>query len=695
MYYLLKEILIRIYGNMEKKDARIRIEKLKEVIAYHREQYHVYDNQEISEAALDSLKHELYTLEQQFPELISQDSPTQRVGGRPLDKFEKVEHVNRMLSLEDVFNKEELVDWERRMLKYGSYESFDYFLEFKLDGLAISLIYENGVLVRAATRGDGRVGEDVTQNIKTIESIPLSIDTDLAFLEVRGEVYINKKQFERINQKQEEDGKPLYANPRNLAAGSIRQLDPRIAAERKLSFMAYDIYGLEDDRTHEHIHDYLKELGFKIVTQNIFCADIDEVWSFYEEWTHKRDDLPYDIDGLVLIVNDTTKHEALGHVGKTPRWAVALKFPATQVTTIIEDVIYQVGRTGAITPVAVLEPVFLDGSQVARATLHNIDEMARLELHQGDTVIIQKAGDIIPDIVQALPDLRQPGAELFTFVGTCPACDTALVQEEGGIIMYCDNPDCPGQVVQRLSHFVSKKGFNIVGFGESNIQSLYDAQLLSDIPGIFALDMEKIQELDGFGEKKVTKLQAEIETRKHITLHKFIYALGLRHVGEEMSRLLTAFLQEKQAITHPLNFLTTLKEYIDVLEQVDGFGSVIVGTLKHEIMMDQFSLLMSKLTDLGIEFTDKPLGNGTGTFAGKTFLATGSFDEMKRDDIYELVRENGGKVVSSVSKNLDYLIVGAKAGSKLTKAERLGVKQLSLAEFLGLLEQGASDTLEV
>ncbi|MCH8986927.1 NAD-dependent DNA ligase LigA, partial [Patescibacteria group bacterium] len=514
-------------------EAKKRIKKLRALISHHRHLYHVQDKQEISDEAFDTLKHELASLEKQYPDLVTSDSPTQRVGGEALDKFEKVEHTSPMLSIEDVFGQEELGDWEKYILKLSGAKKLEYFCELKVDGFAITLRYRNEVLETAATRGNGKVGENVTQNIKTIESIPLRLKIENWKLkipvpneiEVRGEVYMEKKAFLKFAD--------TYSNPRNLAAGSIRQLDPKLAASRPLTFIAYGLKTNVGQTLHSQEHEMLQIIGFETDKTAKVCKNISEVFAYYKEMEKKRESFPFLIDGIVVAVNDNRIFDALGVAGKSPRGIRAIKFSGKQNTTKINDIQLQVGRTGAVTPVAILEPVKIEGVTISRATLHNEDEIQRLNIRKGDTVIIERAGDVIPTVVKAFKELRTGKEKKFHMPKKCPVCATALTKPAGEVIWRCPNTKCQAKQREQLHHFVSKKAFDIEGLGPKIIDQLSEQHLISDAADIFQLKEGDLVLLERFAEKSAANLIISIEEGKSISLARFIYALGIRHVGEE------------------------------------------------------------------------------------------------------------------------------------------------------------------
>jgi DNA ligase (NAD+) len=537
---------------MNKQEAKKRIEKLRREINHHRYLYHVLDKIEISDAALDSLKNELEKLEQQYPDLITSDSPTQRVGGKALEKFRKVEHFLPMVSLHDAFSEEEMRDWEERIQKLVPGKKLDYYAELKMDGLAVSLIYENGIFVRGATRGDGKIGEDVTNNLKTIEAIPLKLELKtisnkplaISRIEVRGEVIMTKKVFEELNKKYKKEGKPLLANPRNAAAGSVRQLNPEITAERKLDCYIYGLASDSGQKTHEQEHLIAKNLGFKTIKFNKYCRNLGEVVEFHNYWVKHKENLPYYCDGVVVTVNNLFLHEKLGVVGKGPRYIMAYKFAGEEATTIVEDIVVQVGRTGALTPVAHLKPVPVGGVTISRATLHNENEIERLGLKIGDTVIVRRAGEVIPDIVKVLPKLRTGKEKNFHVPKKCPICESDVerreISDKKGVsaAYYCVNKNCFAQNRRRLAHFASKGAMDIVGLGPKIIDLLIKEGLASSPADFYELKEGDLVPLERFAEKSAANLIEAIDKSKKISLAKFIYALGILHVGEETADLL-------------------------------------------------------------------------------------------------------------------------------------------------------------
>lgn len=705
---------------MTKAEARERIEKLKKEINHHRYAYHVLDKLEITEAALDSLKHELYKLEQQFPDLITSDSPTQRVGGEPLAKFKKIHHDVRMTSLEDVFSEEELFEWMQRVEKLVSLrdkKDFNFFSELKVDGFAISLEYENGVFSVGSTRGDGLIGEDVTQNLKTIESIPLSltINPDIekelisreiltkeilanlrnaikdGKIEIRGEVYMTKKIFEQINKEQQEKDLPLYANPRNIAAGSIRQLDPKVAASRKLDFLAYDVVTDFGQSTHEQEHVICKLLGFKIDKLSRFCKDENEVIEFWKEVADKREKLDHLIDGVVVSVNSNKIFNDLGIVGKTPRGAMAFKFAPMEATTIVEDITVHVGRTGVLTPVAHLKPVQVGGVMISRASLHNIDEIRRLGLKIGDTVIVQRAGDVIPDVTQVLPGLRTGKEKEFHMPKKCPVCDESVIRPEGEVAYRCINKKCPAKRRENLYHFSSKKALNIVGLGPKIIDALFDQGLIQDAADLYDLKEGDLMPLERFAEKSSSNLVATILASKNTSLMRLIYGLGIVHVGEETARVLAGKFQEHNAKLGKEQRIENVAHYfsgltIDDLRQMPDIGPKVAQSIFgwfHDKANIEF---LEKLDKAGIMVIVEKPKSGSAKLRGMSFVLTGELDTISRDMAKDKIRAFGGDISESVSQKTSYVIVGKNPGSKYDKAKKLGIKIVNEEAFLKLIK---------
>ena len=686
---------------MSKEEIKQRIEKLKKLINHHRYLYHVLDRQEISEAALDSLKKELFDLEQECPEFITPDSPTQRVGGKPLEKFGKVKHPQPMLSFNDAFSEKDMEDWLKRISKLLSSEErkeIDFFCELKIDGLAIELIYENEILKTGSTRGNGIIGENVTQNLKTTEAIPLKLEIPNScvgtvgkfqasnYLVVRGEVFISKKEFERLNKEQTKKNLTLYANPRNVAAGSVRQLDPKITAARKLDSYAYDLItlvrpdGSRTDlgkiQTHEEKHKILKTLGFKTNPHNKYCKDLKEVFEFRDYWQKNREKLSYEIDGIVVIVNSNKIYQKLGVVGKAPRAAIAYKFPLKQAETIVEDIKIQVGRTGALTPVAYLKPVQVGGVTISKATLHNEDEIKRLGLKIGDTVIVGRAGDVIPDVIKVLPELRTGKEREFHFPKHCLSCKTKIVKPAGEVAWRCPNPNCFSRKREYFYHFISRGAFDITGLGPKIIDRLIDEGLVSDPADLFELKEGDILPLERFAEKSAQNLISAIQSKKEITLPRFIFALGIRNVGEETAHDLFEYIGSLEKLK---------RASLEGLQEITDIGPIVAKSIYFWFREKRNLGFLEKLKKVGIKIIQEKKPKKQ-TLKGKVFVLTGVLESMTREKAKERIRLSGGEVSESVSKKTDFLIPGGEPGSKYDKAKELGIKIINEKEFLRMIK---------
>lgn len=670
---------------MNKQQAKERLEKLRKEINHHRYQYHVLNQQEISDEALDSLKHELAELEKQYPDLITPDSPSQRVAGKALDVFKKVRHQVPQWSLNDAFGEDELREFDARVKRFLEKEGVkaakvDYCVEHKIDGLHIVLTYENGRLITGATRGDGVIGEDVTHNLRTIESVPLTLEKPETVV-VEGEVWMSKQAFEALNKRQAKEGGKLYANPRNVAAGSIRQLDPAIAASRKLDAFIYDLAAAEDIGKVKTQIDELKllsKLGFKVNPHHEHCASIEEVIAFWKKWQEKKDATPYWFDGVVVKVNNRDWQGLLGYTGKAPRWAVAAKFPADQTTTIIENIVVQVGRTGALTPAAEFTPVQLAGTTVKRATLHNADQIERLDVRIGDTVIIQKAGDIIPEVVSVLKNLRPKNAKKFVMPKTCPSCGSPVERRGDEVAYYCSNPDCFAQRHRGVEHFVGRHAMNLAGIGPSIIEALFKAGLIEDEADLYKLTKEDLLTLEGFKEKRAANAIHAIQSRREVELERFITGLGIRMVGEGVAEELAKALAAKH--WHKRKLITA-EDFAGIAtgmgEQdwadIEGLGPKIANSLHEYFREKSTHKLMQKFAKHGITLL-LPQTKGLQKLAGKSFVITGTLPTLSRDEATDLIKAAGGKVSGSVSKNTDYVLAGENPGSKLDKAKELGVE---------------------
>lgn len=671
---------------MNKDDAQARIEKLRQLINDYRYHYHVLDESIMSEAAADSLKHELAQLESEFPELITPDSPTQRVAGAALPGFTQVTHSQRMLSLNDVFNEQEVQAWQERVTKLAPEAKLEYFVDIKMDGLACALVYEDGVLVRGITRGDGYVGEDVTANIRTIDSIPLRLHEHEGFenflegrTEVRGEIVMYKADFEKLNEARAKEGKPLFANPRNTAAGTIRQLNPQLVAERPLVFRSYDLLRDEPTEipTHRYAYDALRVLGFLTNEQARVLASIPEVMSFANEWDEKRHSLSFNTDGLVIKINDRALYDRLGFVGKAPRAAVAYKYAAEQATTKVKDIFISIGRTGNATPVAMLEPVVVAGSTVQMATLHNESEVLRKDIRVGDTVIVHKAGDIIPEVVEPLISLRDGSEKPFEMPKVCPECGTTLVKLKAEDAAWrCPNESCPSRVWKRIEHFASKAALDIEGLGEKNVIALLNAGLISDVADIYTLQPEQVQELERFAAVSANKLVSAIQAKKKPPLSRFVYGLGIRHIGTQTAIDLANEFRSLEKLSQAT---------IDELAAVEGIGDVVAESVAEWFSEPRNEQLLEKFRKVGV--WPEAVEHVGGPLSGKNFVVTGTLETMSRDQAAERIRALGGTFQSSVGKDTDFLVVGKNVGaSKLAKAAKFGTNQIDEAAFVKLLE---------
>ncbi len=757
---------------VNRDDAKIRIEKLRTELDRHRYLYHVLDAPKISDEAYDSLFHELVALEREFPEFDSEISPTKRVGDVPLSKFEKVRHAYRQWSFDDVFDLAELKSWDEKLkrilfkLQVSSYQlqaDIEYCCELKIDGLKMVLTYEGGVLVRAATRGDGEVGEDVTQNVRTIQSVPLVLREPVN-ITVVGEIWLPGKELERINAQRIAAGEVVFANARNAAAGTIRQLDPRIAASRRLDSFVYDIDEVRGDFQTADIHqsrslrpiprtdldesesdrpelpktqveelELLKRLGFKVNTEYRLCKNVNEVESYYEQWSKRRNELPYGLDGIVLKVNSRQMQEALGYTGKSPRFGIAYKFPAEEATTVVEDITVQVGRTGVLTPVAHLRPVRIAGSTVSRATLHNADEIARLDVRIGDTVVLRKAGDIIPEVVSVVMALRSGEEKVYTFPTVCPVCGSRVSKQgtdvykgrslkgiprtdlytlendrsEGkkSVAAYCTNENCYAMERERIIHAVGRKGLDIDGLGEKIIEQLMDEGLVSDLADIFELTIGDLLPLERFAEKKADKIILAIEQAKRVRLDKFLFSLGIRHVGEETADLIMKDIIKKFQIPNSKFQIkseiqnTKIKNPKDLAEifsammeeewtAMKGIGEKSAESIVEWFRDERHRSVLTRLSELGVEIILPEFSENEEflPLAGKSFVLTGALTSFTRDAAKSMIKERGGSVTGSVSKKTDFVVAGENPGSKFTVAQTLGVRILNEKEFKDLIK---------
>ena len=666
---------------MVKKEDRERYEKLKEAIHRYRYLYHVRDEEEISESALDSLKHELVTLEATYPELITPDSPSQRVAGEPLPEFKKIRHEVPQWSFNDAFTPEEMREFDARVRRALSPNTkLSYVCELKIDGLKVVLTYVEGKLSTAATRGDGSVGEDVTHNVRTIESIPLVLERSVSCT-TEGEVWMSEKNLADLNKRREKSGEPAFANPRNAAAGSIRQLDPKIAAERSLDVFMYDVAKTSEKmpETQEEELNYLQELGFKVNPHFKAVGDIDGVIAFWEEWKGKSKGQGYWVDGIVVKVNEHDLQERLGYTGKGPRFAIAFKFPAEQVTTVVEDIAFQVGRTGVVTPVAHMKPVSVAGTVVSRATLHNEDEINRLDLRVGDTVVLEKAGDVIPHIVKVLPEFRTKKEKKFVWPKTIPECggDGRIERVPGMAAWRCVDNNSFTQIARKFEHFVSRKALDIEGMGEKIVEQLLSENLIAHFDDIFTLKMGDLEILEGFGELSAKNLIEAIDMAREVPMGRLLTGLSIPHVGEETAHLLAQEFKSIDELAHA---------GVEELVAMNGIGDIVADAIVSWFEDGENKRLVERLKkQITIKAEKTQSVQKDGYFAGKTFVLTGSLSSMSRDEAKEEIRKRGGKVSSSVSSKTDAVIAGEEPGSKYDDAQRLGVLTLSEAEFVKLL----------
>ncbi|MCM3612729.1 NAD-dependent DNA ligase LigA [Planococcus sp. MERTA32b] len=655
---------------MDRIKAEQRVSELNELLGNYGHAYYVLDNPMVPDAVYDQLLNELIELETFYPDLVFPDSPTQRVGGAPISNFEKVTHDRPMLSLSNVFGEDDLREFDKRV-RSGAGEKIEYVCELKIDGLAVSLIYEDGKFVRGATRGDGRVGEDITVNLRTIRSIPLKLKEPVS-LEVRGEVFMPKKSFHKLNEQRGENGEEVFANPRNAAAGSLRQLDPKIAANRNLDVFIYGIggdaenYGL--DEHHESLN-YLQKLGFKTNGERKVCYSVEEVLAYIETWTEKRGNLSYEIDGIVIKVNRFLQQQELGFTAKSPKWATAYKFPAEEVMTNLIDIELSVGRTGAVTPTAILEPVSVAGTTVQRASLHNEDLIKEKDIRIGDKVIIRKAGDIIPEVVRAMVELRSGDEEPFRMPENCPACDAELVRIEGEVVLRCVNPKCPAQITEGLIHFVSRNAMNIDGLGEKVIEQLYQEQLIADIADIYKLTKDQLLELERMGDKSASNLIAAIDASRSNSMERLLFGLGIRHVGEKAARILSEHFGSMEKLMD-----ATLEELTAIHEIGDKMADAIVTYFDSEEVRALVERLAAENVNLTYTGKRVQVEAGANAFAGKKIVLTGKLEQLTRSEATERIEAMGGNLSGSVSKKTDLLIAGEDAGSKLDKARDLKIE---------------------
>ncbi len=701
---------------MDKEKAKKRIERLKEEINLHRYNYHVLNKISLNEAVLDSLKHELFNLEQKYPELLSPDSPTQRVAGAVADSFTKSKHASPMLSLFDAFSGDDILAWQDRLIRFLKLKDnpqWQYYCELKLDGLALNLKYEESFFVEGASRGDGKIGENITNNIKTIESVPLKLaevsDQDLkglgldveevkkiiynGFLEVRGEAIISKQNFKALNDKYKKESKNILSNSRNAVAGSLRQLDPKVVAERKIDFYAYDIVFYDKNKkinlalSRQKSEALAQLLGFKVIEVNSLCQNLEQVFAFHSYWEKNRDKLDFEIDGVVVKINELKWWDILGVVGKAPRYAMAFKFSAEQGTTIVKDIVWQVGRTGVLTPKAILEPVRLSGAIISRATLHNMDEIRRLDLMKNDTVILERSGDVIPKIISVLKNLRSGNEQKISTPTKCPNCESSLIKAEGEVAYRCTNPRCYAVNLRQIIHFVSKPALDIENLGPKVVEQLLNESLIFDLADIYNLKREDLIVLERFAEKSADNLILAINNRRQINLSRFLFALGIRHLGQESANSLALFLSKslkKKTFSTSYLLEKIIKFTAEDFARIDDFGPVVSKSVE-AFFKDKHNLkVLSKLERFGVLL--KLDDYGENVLNSQSFLLSGSLNNLTREQAKAKIRELGGKNMSAVSKDLDYLILGENPGSKYDKAKELGIKILSEDDFLKMIK---------
>ena len=665
------------------EETKLRLEALKKEIAYHDRQYYVLDAPEISDYQYDQLMRELLSIESAYPELLTADSPSQRVGGEALKQFDSYTHRNPLLSLMNAYGTDDLREFHRRILNDLDTDTVEYVVEYKIDGLSIALYYENGVLKNGVTRGDGVTGEDVTANVRTVKNIPLHLYNDLPVLEARGEVYLPKASFEKINAQREADGEPLFANCRNAAAGSIRQLDPKVTAGRDLRAFIYTLMHVDgaNPETHSQCVELLKEAGFTVM-EPFISSDIDAICDYCLYWGEHRHDLPFDIDGMVIKINSLAQQEALGNRAKNPRWAIAYKFPPEQGITRIKEIVVQVGRTGAVTPVANLEPIFLAGSTISRATLHNADFIAEKNIKVGDYVVIQKAGEVIPEVVSVVADKRDGSETEFVFPSVCPECGAPLIRVEGEAAYRCsDAMTCPAQVREGIIHFASRDAMNIEGLGPAVIAQLLDHGLIANAADLYYLEKDALLGLERMGSKSANNLLNSIEASKQRSLAQVIFALGIRLVGQNVAKVLA----------RNFDSIDTLKAAdVEQLVAIDEVGPKIAESIADYFRDGRHDAFLKRLADAGVQMRQESMptmviGQENSAFAGKIIVLTGTLPTLDRREATAMIEAAGGKVSGSVSKKTDYVLAGESAGSKLIKAQELGIAIIDEETFLQML----------
>lgn len=660
---------------MSVQDEFERIVTLRKELEDANKQYYLLDQPRITDAEYDAFMRELLDLESNHPNWVTPDSPTQRVGGEVAKEYTKVRHLEPLLSLDNAFSAGDLREFDRRVRQVMA--SVEYVVELKIDGLTVALTYEDGLMVRGATRGDGDVGEDITANVKTVGSIPLRLNDTVPKLSVRGEGYMPKASFARLNQEREEDGMPTFANPRNAAAGSLRQLNSRITAKRKLEYFAYQVLAAKELGLHSQteVLTYLKKQGFVVNPEYKIFRDIEEIIAYCEGMASERHRFSYDIDGLVIKVNEFALQEELGFTAKSPRWAISYKFPAEQVETVVEDIIIRVGRTGVLTPTAVLQPVFVAGSTVSRATLHNLDNIREKDIHIGDHVLLHKAGDVIPEVVRVLPEKRTGEEKVFEMPDLCPDCQSPVNQEEGEVAYRCQSITCPARQREGIIHFVSRDAMAIDGLGPAVIQQLLDAGLIKDAADLYSLTFDELTPIERMGKKSAENLLKAIEVSKERGLAPLIFSLGIHHVGEKAGKVLAQTFGSMDQL---------LRATLEELQAIPDVGPTMAASLIQFFGLESTTRFLAKLREAGVKMTASESSKPQ-IFAGKSIVVTGSLERWERREIETLIEECGGKAASSVSKKTAFVVAGEKAGSKLVKAQSLGIPILTEEEFEQLL----------
>jgi DNA ligase (NAD+) len=665
-----------------KKEIENEINKLREVIRKHNYQYYVLDEPIISDHEYDKLLKRLMTLEQKYPEFISSDSPTQRVGAKPIEEFKTARHLVPMLSLSNAFSDKELLDFDQRIKRNYSQQDFDYIVELKIDGLAIALVYEDGILQRGATRGDGFVGEDVTQNLRTINSIPLKLReyNHMNRIEVYGEVYMNRESFKKLNEERNKKGENLFANPRNAAAGSVRQLDSSITAKRQLDTFIYQATFPEehDFETHMEVLEFLKKAGFKVNSHIEQFDNIEEAIDYCKSWKNKKNELNYEIDGMVIKVNQLALRERLGSTSRSPRWAIAYKFPAEQMTTVVEDIIVGVGRTGTLTPVAKLKPIVISGSRVQRATLHNEDEIQRKDIRIGDTVLIQKAGEVIPEIVKVIKEKRSGKEKIFNMPKKCPVCGSEVIKLAEEVASRCNNISCPAQVKERIKHFVSRQAMDIDGLGSALIEQLVDKKLIKDFADLYYLKKEDLVKLERMAKKSSENIIKAIENSKKRPLSNLIFALGIRYVGNYASKLLAQKID---------NIFDLQDKNSEDLVNISEIGPKIAESIVLFFKKEENLQIIKKLKNAGVNLISKEKIAEKQTLREIQFVLTGTLENFTREEAKDAIERLGGRVTGNVTKKTDYLVLGKEPGQKYQKAKEMNIDIIEEKEFKAMLEK--------